>query len=301
MTEPRKFKWVGTRPIRHDGVDKVTGRANFGADRFLPDMLHGKVLRSPLAHARILRIDTQKALALDGVHAIITSADLPLLESSRGGQSPVDFRDLSNNVLAREKVLYHGHPVAAVAATNPRVAEEALKLIDVEYEPLPIVMDVLEAMKPDAVLLHDDLYTQGEDPKPEKPSNIAVRFQMQRGDLEAGFAEADVVLEREFRTETVHQGYIEPHAAVAEASEDGQVTVWCCTQGPFMVRASCARLLDLPLSKVKVIPSEIGGGFGGKTTVYLEPLAVALSRKAGRASKRARFQPLHNSSGRLIG
>jgi CO/xanthine dehydrogenase Mo-binding subunit len=285
--ELRKFKWVGTRPIRHDGVDKVTGRANYGADFALPGMLYGKILRSPLAHARIRRIDAGKALALDGVKAVMTAEDLPELESSRAesGESPVDFRDLSRNVMARDKVLYHGHAVAAVAATSPRIAEEALGLIDVEYEPLPHVLDVRQAMEPDAPVLHEDLITKGVDPAPEKPSNVALRMEIRKGDLEAGFAKADVVVERQFETATVHQGYIEPHACVARMGEDGQATLWCCTQGPFMVRAFSARLLGLPVSQIKVIPSEIGGGFGGKTTVYVEPLAIVLSRKSGRPVK----------------
>lgn len=287
MSEPRKFKWVGTRPIRHDGVDKVTGRANYGADRFPPDTLHGFVLRSPHAHARIVAIDTTKAQAAEGVKAVITSADLPDLpkEQGGGGESPADFHALTRNILAREKVLYHGHAVAAVAATSLRLAEQAADLIEVQYELLPPVLDVVEAMEPDAPLLHDDLFTKGVEPRPEQPSNVASRFPLERGDLELGFAEADVVLERDFRTETVHQGYIEPHATVAEASEDGQITIWCSTQGPFMVRNFCARLLAVPLSKVKVIPSEIGGGFGGKTTVYGEPLAAALALRAGRPVK----------------
>ena len=284
MEEPRKFKWVGTRPIRHDGVDKVTGRANFGADLALPGMLWGKVLRSPHAHARIVRIDTSRALAMDGVKAAVTSEDLPELEAG-SGDGPVDPRDLSRNVLARGKVLYHGHALAAVAATTPEIAEAALERIDVQYEVLPHVMDVVEAMGPDAPLLHDDMYTQGLDPKPERPSNVATRFEIARGELSAGFAEADVVIEREFTTRPVHQGYIEPHAVVARTNEDGQSIVWCCTQGHFMVRSACAKLLGLDISQIKVIPSEIGGGFGGKTTVYLEPLAILLSRKAGKPVK----------------
>jgi CO/xanthine dehydrogenase Mo-binding subunit len=283
-TETRKFRYVGTRLVRPDGTDKVTGRANFGADRHLPGMLHGLVLRSPHAHARIRRIDVAAALAVPGVKAILTAADLPELpaETGGGGESPTDFRDLSRNVLARDKVLYHGHPVAAVAAVTARAAEDALGRIAVDYEPLPPVLDLLEAMAPDAPLLHDDLFTEGVEPRPAKPSNVALRYLLERGDPAAGFAEATAVAEAEYRTETVHQGYIEPHAAVAEVAEDGQATLWCCTQGPFMVRAYTARLLGLPISKVKVIPSEIGGGFGGKTTVYVEPLAVALARKAGR-------------------
>jgi CO/xanthine dehydrogenase Mo-binding subunit len=286
MGDATKYKWVGTRSIRPDGVEKVTGRANFGADRSVPGMLYGFVLRSPHAHARIRSIDTSKAASVEGVKAVLTGADLPEITNQRiPGDWPVPLRDLAHNVMARGKALYEGHAIAAVAATTARVAREAAALIEVDYEVLEPVMEVLAAMKPDAPLLHDDLFTKGVDPVPDKPSNVASRGIFERGDLEAGFAEADVVIEREFRTETVHQAYIEPHAAVAEVGEDDQATVWCCTQGPFMVRAYSAAVLQLPVSKVKVVPSEIGGGFGGKTTVYIEPIAIALSRKSGRPVK----------------
>jgi len=287
MSEETKYKWVGTRPIRPDGVDKVTGRANFGADRSLPGMLFGHVVRSPIAHGRIRGIDISAALAVEGVKAVVTGADFPTIArgTKAAGEAPVDLGDLSCNVMARDKVLYHGHAVAAVAATTPRIAEQAARLVRVEYEELEPVLEVLAAMKAEAPLLHEDLFTKGVDPKPENPSNVALRAVFERGDLDAGFAEADTVIEREFRTETVHQAYIEPHAAVVEVGEDGQATVWCCTQGPFMVRNYCAGVLGWPISQVKVIPSEIGGGFGGKTTVYLEPVAIALARKAGRPVK----------------
>ncbi len=287
MSEERKFRWIGTRPIRHDGLDKVTGRANFGADFSLPGMLHGRVLRSPHAHARIVSIDTRPALALEGVKAVLVGADLPDIPSQigSGGEQQVDFRDLSHNVLARDKVLYDGHALAAVAATSPRIAAEALERIVVEYQVLPHVLTVDEAMAPGAPILHEDMFTKGIEPTPSEPSNVAGRVELGHGDPEQGFADADVILEREFTTQTVHQGYIEPHAVVARAGEDGQCMVWCCTQGAFMVRAYCAKLLGLDVSQIKVIPSEIGGGFGGKTTVYLEPLALLLSRKSGRPVK----------------
>jgi CO/xanthine dehydrogenase Mo-binding subunit len=287
LAEEPKYRWVGTRPIRHDGVDKVTGRARFGADLSLPGMLWGKVLRSPHAHARIRGIDASAALALEGVKSVITGDDLPEIPSEQAfvGESPTDFRDLSRNVMARDKALYHGHPVAAVAATTPEIADEALRRIVVDYEVLPHVLDVREAMQPGAPILHDDLRTRGLAPPSDEPTNVAARIELGRGDLAAGFAEADVTLERELTTCTVHQGYIEPHAAVAQTSEDGQIQLWCCTQGAFMVRACCAKLLELPISQLKVTPSEIGGGFGGKTTVYVEPLAVLLSRKTSRPVK----------------
>ncbi|MDQ0463871.1 CO/xanthine dehydrogenase Mo-binding subunit [Caulobacter ginsengisoli] len=277
------LKVVGTRPVRPDGVDKVTGRAAFGADYRLPGMLTGRILRSPHPHARIVSIDTTKAKALAGVKAVVTAADFPDLDSEEyeAGESAADIRDLSLNVMARHKVLYDGHAVAAVAATSASVAEEALGLIEVVYEVLPHVTDVVEAMSPTAPLLHEGMITQGVTPPPTRPSNIAKRFASQRGDLEAGFAAAEVVIEDSFTTQAVHQGYIEPHACVATMTEDGQSVVWSSSQGQFMVRTYCAKLLGLEVADVRVIPAEIGGGFGGKTTVYLEPVALALSRISG--------------------
>ncbi|MSQ60594.1 MAG: xanthine dehydrogenase family protein molybdopterin-binding subunit [Betaproteobacteria bacterium] len=286
MTVPgvtqKNLKIVGTRPLRPDGVDKVTGRAKFGADIHVPNMLIGRVLRSPHAHARIKSIDVSKAQALKGVKAVITCADLCDLPSEfiPAGEMMVNFKDMTRNVMAREKALYEGHAVAAVAAVSDAVAAHALALIDVQYEVLPHVMDVSKAMEPDAPLLHDDMYTIGVEPKPAMPSNIAKRVEFGFGDLEAGFAKADVIVEREFTTKPVHQGYIEPHACLASVSEDGKAELWCTTQGQFIVRAFCAKLLGMEVSNLRVTASEIGGGFGGKTVVYLEPLALALSRKA---------------------
>jgi CO/xanthine dehydrogenase Mo-binding subunit len=273
------YKWVGTRPVRHDGVDKVTGRARFAADLNLPAMLHGHVLRSPHAHARIVSIDTAAAEAMPGVKAVITGADFPPMGRGTGD------RYEPPNVIARDKVFYEGHPVAAVAATTRRQAEAAAAAIRVDYEILPHVLTVDEAMAPDAPILHDDLFTSGLDPAPTEPSNVAERIAYERGDLAKGFAEADLVIEREFTTKVVHQGYIEPHAVVADTSQDGRSTVWCSSQGHFMVRRSTAEVLGWEQSRIKVIPAEIGGGFGGKTTIYLEPLAVRLSEKASRPVK----------------
>ena len=281
------YKWVGTRPVRHDGLDKVTGRARFGADLTLPGMLIGAVLRSPHAHARIRSIDTSRAEAMQGVKAVVTGDDFPMLEeeAAEGGEAAVDYRDLCRNVMARDKVLYEGHALAAVAATTRHAALAALGAIAVDYEVLPHVLEVDEAMAPDAPLLHEDMITGGADPATEQPSNISARYVYERGDLEAGFAEADVIVEREFTTQPVHQGYIEPHAVVADTGEDGRCVVWCSSQGHFMVRTHTAKLLGWAPSQVKVIPAEIGGGFGGKTTVYIEPVAALLSRKAGRPVK----------------
>ena len=265
--EEKRFRIIGTRPIRHDGIDKVTGRAKYGADLRLAGELHGKVLRSPHAHARIVRIDASRAAAAPGVKAVVTGADMPEIAPGfeMAGEMPVSFRDLSDNVLAKTTTLYEGHAVAAVAATNPHVAEQALALIDVEYEVLPPVMDLRTATAPGATILHPAMRTQGVKDGDE-PTNVASRFRFERGDVEGGLAAADVVVEREFATSAVHQGYIEPPNALAKVDADGQVTIWCSTQGPFDVRGMVARVLELSLSKVRVIPAEIGGGFGGKTT-----------------------------------
>ena len=288
MTTTRTgYKWVGTRPVRHDGLDKVTGRARFGADFAAAGMLHGVVLRSPHAHARILSIDFSEALALPGVKAIITGGDLPELGDNQveGGEGAATYRDLSRNILARDKVLYEGHAVAAVAAVTLRLATEAAGMIRVEYQVLSPVLSLEEAMAPDAPLLHDDLFTSGLDSPPDRPSNISGRHVIDRGDLEAGWEEAEVVVEREYSTQAVHQGYIEPHAVVAQTGEDGRSTLWCSSQGHFVIRTLTANVLGWDPGDMKVIPAEIGGGFGGKTTIYLEPLAALLSRRAGRPVK----------------
>ncbi|MEC7121603.1 MAG: xanthine dehydrogenase family protein molybdopterin-binding subunit [Pseudomonadota bacterium] len=283
----QSYKWVGTRQPRPDGADKVTGRARFGADFDMPGQLVGKVLRSPHAHANICSIDTSKAKALRGVKAVITAADLPDMpdEMAPAGEVMVNLRDVTRNVMAREKALYDGHAVAAVAATTEAIAREALDLIEVDYEVLPHVIDVDGAVAADAPILHDHLRTDGDENAADTPTNVAKRIEFLKGDLDAGWAEAEVVVEGSFTTKPVHQGYIEPHAAVASATEDGQVQLWCSTQGQFNVRGYCAKLLDMQTSQIRVTPSEIGGGFGGKTVVYLEPLAIKLSQMAGKPVK----------------
>ena len=287
MSEAREFKYIGQRSIRPDGYDKVTGRANYGADLSLPGMIWGKILRSPHAHAKILSIDTGKAEAHPGVLAVATFKDFAAVSAGTmaAGEVATSVLDLARNCLADDKVLYHGHAVAAVAARSKRIAKEALALIKVEYEKLPPVLDVEEAMKEDAPVLHEDMFTQGLAETPSKPSNIATRAELKIGDVEAGFAAADIIVEREFRTPTAHQGYIEPHACTVRYDEDGQSMIWCCTQGHFDVRASTAKILGMELSKLNVVASEIGGGFGGKTVVYLEPVALVLSKKSGRPVK----------------
>ena len=292
-----QYDVVGTRPVRHDGPDKVTGRARYSADIHLPSMLHGKLLRSPHAHARIRSIDCRRALDLPGVKAVVTAADMPEVSAEFTDQAEgamVNYGFYSRNVIAREKALYKGHVVAAVAATDPGTAEQALDLIDVDYEVLPHVLSVEDATRDDAPILHERLLTLhsaalragawGDD---AEGTNVSNRFEFKLGDVEDGFKEADVVVEAEFETEAVHQGYIEPHAATAHWNTDGYVTVWCSSQGHFSVRDHTSNILGLPVSRVKVIPMEIGGGFGGKGQggVYLEPLAAKLSQISGQPVK----------------
>ena len=288
MSNDKEYKVIGTRPIRHDGVDKVTGRALYGADFTMVGLLHGKVLRSPHAHARIKSIDTSKAEAHAGVKAVVTADDMPETDGGsvvlgEGGSTDIKF--LQDNILASDKALYKGHAVAAVAATSPHIAEEATGLIEIDYEILPPVMDVRKAMANDAPLLHEDLKTTSLGKTSAGSSNVAKHLQFQQGDIEKGFAEADEVVEKEFKTATVHQGYIEPHNATALYKSDGHLTVWCSTQGSFEVRDQLENILQMPVSDIKVVPMEIGGGFGGKIPVYLEPVAALLSMKTSRPVK----------------
>ena len=264
-----EYKTVGTRPVRHDGYDKVTGKAQYSADIVLPGLLHGAVLRSPHAHAVIKSIDTSRAEAHPDVRAVVTSKDLP----DPSGWDIGD-RHLSNKVLASDKVVYKGHAIAAVAAANAHAAEAALALIDVEFDVLPAVTSAEEAMAEGAPQLH-----------PEYAGNVSDHSQLKLGEVDAGFEKADIVVEREFRTQTVHQGYIEPHSATAWWTPEGKLTVWCSSQGHFQIGESTAKTLGISSSTVKVVPMEIGGGFGGKTTIHLEPVAALLSRKTGHPVK----------------
>ena len=282
--DQKAFKWVGTRPVRPDGVAKVTGEARYGADYYLPGALFGKVLRSPHAHARIKSIDTSRAEALPGVKAVMTAEDLPSQEFAYVGPErlAVNFWHITRNIMAREKVLYEGHAVAAVAATSQSIARKAIKLIDVEYEVLPHVIDVDEAMADDAPLLFEDMITRGVDPAPNRASNVSKKVGFEIGDLDKGFAEADEVIERHYKTSPIHQAYIEPQACMANYEENGRVELWSSSQGHFTVRNLTSKITGITVGNIKVNPAEIGGGFGGKTVVYLEPLAVTLSRKSGK-------------------
>ena len=284
----KKYDVVGTRPIRHDGADKVTGRAQYGADVYPADLLHGKMLRSPLAHARIKSVDTSKAEALAGVRAVVTAKDFGTPGADAMvtlGEITAKISDLREGVLADKKVKFKGHPIAGVAAISPHVAEEAVRLIEVEYELLSPVMTTQEAMKEGAPLVEESLTTEEFGEKLDKPSNVAQHFQHKLGDVEKGFAEADVIVEREFNTATVHQGYIEPHNCTVHWNADGRVYIWNSTQGPFDVRDSTAEILGLASSNVRLTPMEIGGGFGGKFEPYGEPVAALLSKKTGHPVK----------------
>ncbi|MCI0847238.1 MAG: xanthine dehydrogenase family protein molybdopterin-binding subunit, partial [Chloroflexi bacterium] len=293
-----EFDSVGTNPIRHDGADKVTGRARYGADTNMPGMLYGKILRSPHAHAVIKSIDASAAEAHPGVYAVVTSADWPetsmkLTDLAEGSIHNLGF--LSMNILARGKALYKGHPVAAVAAVSPHVAEEAMAKIKVDYEVLKPVLTAEEGMKPDAPILHERLAAVTsaalrpggllEDDAESMRTNIANEFEFSLGDVEQGFKDADFIVEKETTTQAVHQGYIEPQAGVAHWQADGKLTIWSSSQGQFTIRDQTARFLGIPVSQVKAVPMEIGGGFGAKGITYVEPVAALLSRKSGRPVK----------------
>lgn len=283
-SDKQQFRLIGTRPIRPDGVEKVTGKAIYGPDYVAAGMLQGAILRSPHPHARIRSIDTRKAEALPGVKAVITGADFPVLDSglSATGEAPINLKYAAAKCMAQGKVLFDGHPVAAVAANSAAIAEAALQLIEVDYEVLPHVIDIEEALLPDAPILHDDVFTQGLAETPSRPSNVSMRVGVSRGDAEKALAAAAAVFSGRFTLQPVHQGYIEPHACVASWQVDGQAQIWCSSQGAFSVRGLTAGILGIDIANIRVTPLEIGGGFGGKTTVYLEPVAMLLSRKAGR-------------------
>ena len=293
------YRVVGTRPVRHDGPDKVMGRARYAADIHLPGMLHGKILRSPHAHARIRGIDASRALARPGVHAVVTSADFPAVSAEIKDQeegATVNYGFYSRNVMAREKALYRGHAIAAIAADSPHLAEEALALIDVDYEVLTPALTAAAAMAPGAPIIHERLVTLSSPARRSggwaegetgDGSNVSNHFQFTLGDPEAGFAAADAIVEREYHTRQVHQGYIEPHSATARWNNDDTVTIWASSQGHFALRDHASRILGVSVGQMNIVPMEIGGGFGGKGQggCYLEPVAAALARKTGRPVK----------------
>ena len=292
-TATNPYRVIGTRPVRPDGIDKVTGRAEYGADIHLPRMLHARFKGSPHAHAIIKRIDASKALALPGVEAVVIGTDFPdaMSDERVGGGGGTPRRFLIGNFMAVDKALYYGHPVAAVAATDPHIAEDALALIEVEYEVLPPVLTAMQAMAPDSAILHPGLRTA--EPmgapaaaNPDAQTNVASHIQIAMGDVEAGFASADIIVEDEFRTGTYHQGYIEPHTATAVWNADGSLVIYSSSQGVFqIVRDPLATILKMPSSRIRAVPMEIGGGFGGKNRIYCEPIAALLAKKTGKPVK----------------
>ncbi len=266
---------VGHPLGRVEGEAKVTGRARYAADVVLPGQLWGKCLRSPLPHARILHIDTSAARRLPGVHAVLTGADLPRVLI---GQRLMDMP-----LLARERVRFVGERVAAVAADDPDIAEEALTLIRVEYEELPAVFDPEAAMQPDAPILHPDLASYGgRDWELPPIPNVHARYVHERGDLARGFADADLIVEHSFRTALIHQGYLEPHACVVAVERDGSTQMWLSNKVPFRTRDQIAEALDLPTEGVVLHHVPIGGDFGGKGSPMNAPIAYYLARAAGR-------------------
>ncbi len=284
--KPSEYKVIGTRPIRPDGLDKVLGRAIYGSDIKLPGLVWGAVLRSPHPHALIKKIDTSKAEKASGVLAVMTGKDMPATQSIEieTGEEVTNISYASEKLMAQSKVVYKGHPVAAVAATDQNLANEATKLIEIEYEVLEPVLSVDDAMHPQSPIIHEDLV--GNDlGESVSSTNVAEHFRHETGDIVNGFKQATTIVERSFDMPMVHQGYIEPHNATAIWKSDGKIEVWTSTQGAFSARNALAPILNVPDTDIKVTPLEIGGGFGGKIGIYLEPLAAILSRKSGRPVK----------------
>ncbi len=275
-----KYSVVGRRLPRVDALSKVTGEALFSGDIQLPHMLQGQVLRSPHPHALIRHLDVRKAQGLNGVMAVITAADVPGFKK----RNELTFSELPH--LAKDKVFYAQQPVAVVAAVSREIAEKALDFIKVEYEVLPPVLNPLEALEPTSPLIHPDLYTNviinPQPGKDDRPSNVAYHMKVIKGDIEAGFQEADLILENTYRTQKVHHGFIEPFAAVAAVEVNGKVTIWTQSQGLFIARQMIAQFLGLPRNRVKIVPVEIGGAFGGKTYQPLAPLCALLAIKSRR-------------------
>ena len=270
---------VGKRVPRVDAREKVTGEAIYAADIKLSNMLYGKILRSTHSHARIVKVDTTEALRLPGVKAVVTSKDLH--SDSRYGGFLKDQQPF-----AVDKVRYIGEPIAAVAATAEEIADKALDLIKVQYEKLPAVFDPEEAMKADAPIIHESLDSYVGVWNMIKKGNVCTHVKLNRGDVEKGFKEADLVFEDRFTTQIVHNVYIEPHAAVATVDHSGKITVWTSTQGVFSARSMLAEALGVPLAKIRVIAPKIGGGFGGKSSdILIEPACALLSQKTGRPVK----------------
>src|ERR1700730_1229702 len=287
MKTSREGRGIGVSIPRFDSPEKVTGRTQYVGDVQLPGLLQARLLRSPHAHARIKSIDASRARALPGVRAILTAADIPELKAGA--------KTRAHALLAIDRVVFFGQPVAAVAADDLAIADEALDLIEVEYEPLPVAVDPVTSMEPESPRVadrgteadtseaqaHSGIAVSGTETTTRAP-NIAQQGRLSRGDVAAAMAKADLVVENTFRVPMVHQGYIEPHAAIADFDPNGRITIWSSTQGSFACRAEVAEVLGIPEARIKVIPMECGGAFGAKIRALVEPLAVLLSKAAGR-------------------
>jgi CO/xanthine dehydrogenase Mo-binding subunit len=287
MKTTRDVKGVGVAIPRPDGPEKVTGRVQYVGDIKPKGLLHAKLLRSPHAHARIVSIDTSAARALPGVRAVLTAKDIPHLKKKAPTRA--------HAVLAIDRAVFMGQPVAAVAADEPSIAEEALDLIRVEYEVLPASIDPLKAMQPGAPPVADagteadtsealahSAVAIAKSEAPAKAVNISQQARLQRGDVAKGFAESDHVLEKTYRVPMVHQGYLEPHAVLAEWDRNGLLTLWASTQGSFNTRSEVSDVLGIPENQIRVIPVECGGGFGGKIRALCEPITAVLAKVTGR-------------------
>jgi CO/xanthine dehydrogenase Mo-binding subunit len=288
MKTTRDVKGIGLSIPRPDGPEKVTGQVQYVADIKPRGLLHAKLLRSPHAHARIVRIDTSKARALPGVRAVLTAADIPELKRKAPTRA--------HAVLAIDRVMFVGHPVAAVAADELAIAEEALDLIEVEYDVLPAAVDPLQSMQPGAppvaevgteadtseAMAHGAVTVTPTEVKPAKAVNISQQSRLHRGDIAQGFAASEVISEKTYRVPMVHQGYIEPHAVLAQWDTTGVLTLWASTQGSFNTRSEVADVLEMSENRIRVIPVECGGGFGGKIRALCEPITALLARATGR-------------------
>jgi CO/xanthine dehydrogenase Mo-binding subunit len=287
MKTTRDVKGVGVAIPRPDGPEKVTGRVQYVGDIKPKGLLHAKLLRSPHAHAQIVSIDTSAARALPGVRAVLTAKDIPHLKKKAPTRA--------HAVLAIDRAVFMGQPVAAVAADEPSIAEEALDLIRVEYQVLPASIDPLKAMQPGAPPVADagteadtsealahSAVAIAKSEAPAKAVNISQQARLQRGDVAKGFAESDHVLEKTYRVPMVHQGYLEPHAVLAEWDRNGLLTLWASTQGSFNTRSEVSDVLGIPENQIRVIPVECGGGFGGKIRALCEPITAVLAKVTGR-------------------
>ena len=268
---------LGQNYPRVDAADKVSGRSQYASDIYLPGMLLCKVLKSPHPHARIVQIDTSRAERLPGVRAVITGQDVPDVRFGNGA-----IKD--KRILARDKVRYIGEPVAAVAAVDEITAEEALALIDATYEVLPAITDPIAALRPEAPLVHEELPTY-EGYKPNMQGNICTILAADRGDVDAAFAQADHVFEDTFRSQGINQGYLEAMACVAQADPSGRINIWTSTQAPYQIRATLAAVIEQPLARIRVIPMEMGGGFGAKLRLCVEAYPALLSLRTGKPVK----------------